>query len=204
MSDAEIDSTAPDTAVPPLDVQISIFEQTNEHMRVTEMKSLQIASVHVTVVGIALSVAFSRSEPLPGYIMAAILFSLAAMSYISFAIQDWYRAWKAHYVRCAAATWSRFDVDRRCVPYWLRTAHYDAAKRERVSVDNWLAQCTLYIARILATAGLVALATNGLSGVHPHRVGYVVAFCVGLVAVAYIEIKLYRLLESKNAMLREP
>jgi hypothetical protein len=72
-----------------------------------------------------------------------------------------------------------------------------------MSVDNWLAQCTIYIARLLAGGGVVVLIAKSL--VH-HKIlaGYGIACLLAAVVVIFVEVSIYRLLESKNRMLREP
>jgi hypothetical protein len=116
-----------------------VFKETNAHLRSTDRKSLLVTGAYISLFSLFLSsVALGRwsdsSLPSPWILIAVQGFFLAIGSCI-FVMQQWYRAWKEHYIDVCVEIRKQFMPelpDSGILPYWL--CH--EVPESRISIDN--------------------------------------------------------------------
>ncbi len=121
-----------------------IFKETNSHIRATDRKSLIVTGAYIGLFTIFLSsiakTGGTGSPPSPWLQVAVQGFFLVVGSCI-YLMQQWYRAWKEHYIDVCLEIRIRFlpEADYPgLLPYWLR--HH--TPESRVSIDNLLKYLT--------------------------------------------------------------
>ena len=132
---------------PDMEFLKEVFKETNSHLRATERKSLVVTGAYIGLFSIFLS-SFANIDgtgysPSPWLQVAVQVFFLIVGSCI-YLMQQWYRAWKEHYIDVSFEISKRFmpEADYRdLLPYWLRVD----SKGSRISIDNLLKYLTATI-----------------------------------------------------------
>jgi len=131
---------------------IEIFKEIGAHIRTTEQKSLMVTGAYIGLFSIFLSNLINSCLGLSqlnfSWLAVAIQFFFLLMGTCIYIMQQWYRAWKEHYVDVSLRIRTKFITDEsmsenydKMLPYWLRKEWSGS----RISVDNLLKFVTLII-----------------------------------------------------------
>ena len=144
-----------------------VFKETNAHIRATDRKSLFVTGAYISLFSIFLSsVAFGRwsgSLPTSPWVQVAVQGFFLVVGSCIFVMQQWYRAWKEHYLDVCLEIRKQFMPDVDCpgiLPYWLR----QGVPASRISIDNLLKTLTAAVNFVL-----VFLICHDLMDVIPNR-----------------------------------
>ena len=122
-----------------------IFRETNAHIRATDRKALGVSGAFIGLFSVYLSsVAVGRWSG-PG--AQALAVQIAAQTFFLvvgiciYIMQQWYRAWKEHYIDVCMNIRKQFMPEQDypgLLPYWLR----HESTESRMSIDNLLKNLT--------------------------------------------------------------
>jgi FtsH-binding integral membrane protein len=143
---------------------IEVFKETGAHIRVTERKSLIVTGSYIGLFSIFLSSLVNTclsGQASPG---SALNLNISWLSVVIqsfflligtciYIMQQWYRAWKEHYLEVSLRIRQKLIKDsdmedddfKLLLPYWLRRESSDS----RISIDNLLKYVTVIINFIL-------------------------------------------------------
>jgi hypothetical protein len=121
-----------------------LFREINAHIRATDQKSLSVTGAYMGLFSVYLTtVAIGRwevSQVSPWVEVAIQVFFLCVGTCI-YVMQQWYRAWKEHYIDVCLNIRKYFMPDAEDIailPYWLRHGPVES----RMSIDNVLKYLT--------------------------------------------------------------
>jgi len=123
-----------------------VFKEANSHIRATDRKSLAVSGAFIGLFSIYLSsVAVGRwsnnSDSLTLVVHVAVQAFFLSIGICIYIMQQWYRAWKEHYIEICLNIRKQFMPDSDypgVLPYWLR----HELPESRMSVDNLLKSLT--------------------------------------------------------------
>lgn len=128
-----------------------IFSEAGAHIRTTERKSLILTGAYIGMFSIFLSsiakTCLSGSPIALSWVSVAIQLFFLLIGTCIFVMQQWYRAWKEHYLKVSLHIRREFMDDNsisnedKFLPYWLRGYSRDS----KISVDNLLKLLTVII-----------------------------------------------------------
>lgn len=132
----------------------TLFKVVNDHMRTTERKYLIITGAFIGLFSILVSTALvgwpasGGQQQRPFFSLAVHLFLLVTGSFV-YVMQNWYRAWKEHYLDVSLAIRQKLlpDSEEEVLPYWLRRE----VPERPLSVDNLLKLLTIVVNLLLVT-----------------------------------------------------
>lgn len=130
---------------------IEVFKESNSHIRATDRKSLIVTGAYISLFSLLLtSVAARRGSELPPspWVQIAVHGFFLVVGSCIFVMQQWYRAWKEHYIDVCLEIRKEFlpDLDRPgIVPFWLRRE----VPESRISIDNLLKHLTAAVNFVL-------------------------------------------------------
>lgn len=162
------------------------FKETNSHIRATDRKSLAVSGAFIGLFSVYLSsIAHGRWGATA---VEALAVQIAAQCFFLFVgicvyiMQQWYRAWKEHYIEVCLNIRRHFlpEADYPgLLPYWLRHESRDS----RMSIDNVLKYLTGVVNLVL----LFILSYDVLEIITNHNLAIlvVVALVCAFVAVIY-------------------
>jgi hypothetical protein len=132
-----------------------VFAEIGAHIRTTERKSLVVTGSYIGLFSVFLSTlahtCLTGSSIKISWIGVAIQSFFLLIGTCIYVMQQWYRAWKEHYLEVSLAIRKEFINDERMshneriLPYWLRRE----VPASRLSVDNVLKYVTVVINFIL-------------------------------------------------------
>ena len=163
-----------------------LFKITNDHIRTTERKYLVVTVAFIGLFSVLLSTmpfgvhAGSDVPPWSTQSLAAqgLLLVMGSFVYI---MQNWYRAWKAHYLDVCLAIHQHVgkDVPVRLLPYWLRRE----IPENRFSVDNLLKLLTIGVNLLLVA--LICAHLTVIFESHATSIGASVVLAVSYLCFLY-------------------
>lgn len=131
-----------------------VFEEANAHIRENDRKSLLVTGVYVSLFSLFVGSLMRTTSPpaLEGWpsVLAQAFFLI--IGGCVFILQQWYRAWKMHYLEiCQKLTQHFFPADdfeavRDMLPYWLRPKF----RSSRISVDNMFQYLVFLVNTVIA------------------------------------------------------
>jgi len=164
-----------------------VFTETGAHIRATDRKSLVVTGSYIGLFSIFLSTlahtCLTGSSLTLSWLGVAIQSFFLLVGTCIYVMQQWYRAWKEHYIEVSLAIRKEFLNDERMTsndkifPYWLRRG----VPGSRLSVDNILKYVTVVINFIL-----VVLISYQVLELHQNR--NLAILIVVLIILAYIGI----------------
>jgi hypothetical protein len=164
------------------DFLIEVFKETNSHIRATDRKSLLVTGAYISLFSLFLSSVsigrWSDSTPPPPWVQIGVQGFFLMVGSSIFVMQQWYRAWKEHYIDVCIEIRKKFmpEVEHLIVlPYWLRYEMYES----RISIDNLLKYLTTAVNFVL-----VFLICYDLMNILPNR--NLAILIVAAVILAYV------------------
>src|ERR1041385_915587 len=149
------------------DFLIEVFKESNSHIRATDRKSLIVTGAYISLFSLLLtSIAARRGSDLPPsspWVEIAVHGFFLIVGSCIFVMQQWYRAWKEHYIDVC------FEIRKLLLPeaeppgllpYWLRHKMPDS----RISIDTLLKYLTAAVNLVL-----LFLMCYDLMGLVPNR-----------------------------------
>ncbi len=134
---------------------IKVFTEVGAHIRATDRKSLTVTGAYVGLFSIFLSTlaqtCLTGSQITFSWLAVAIQTFFLLVGTCIYVMQQWYRAWKEHYIDVSLAIRKQFFDDDRMLsnektfPYWLRRE----VPGSRIAIDNILKHVTVVINFIL-------------------------------------------------------
>jgi len=122
-----------------------VFKETNSHIRATDRKALAVSGAFIGLFSVYISsVALGRWS---GSGVEALAVQIAVQTFFLivgiciYVVQQWYRAWKEHYIDVCMNIRKQFMPDQDypgLLPYWLR---HESAE-SKMSIDNVLKNLT--------------------------------------------------------------
>lgn len=127
-----------------------VFNETNAHLRNTEQKSMMVTGGYIALFSLMYT-SFVKDGSLlenqPWVEILGLVFFMFIGSCIHI-LQQWYRAWKVHYIEVCIEIRKQFitnDENLNVLPYWLRTSE----SATNISIDNILKYLTIIINLII-------------------------------------------------------
>ena len=128
---------------------MQVFTETGAHIRATDRKSLIVTGSYIGLFSIFLSslaqTCLTGSPITFSWLSVAIQTFFLLVGTCIYIMQQWYRAWKEHYLEVSLAIRKEFVDDNRIssndkiLPYWLRRE----VPESRISIDNLLKHVTV-------------------------------------------------------------
>lgn len=124
---------------------LTVFSETNEHMRNAEQKQLTVTGAYFGIVAVvisllpggAITLLAARAESALLYLFMTIVGCCV------FIYQAWCRVWKEHYLRVVCRIAKTWDLPDEMVPYWLREApEISKSIAFKANVDNIIVYLT--------------------------------------------------------------
>lgn len=119
------------------DFLFAVFGETNEHIRATDEKKVLISGSFIAFMGVVVAIIIDKTTTSWIYLVFS-LFMLLVGSCV-FAIQLWYRMWKRHYLEICYNIASKFSLEEKFLPVWLRIHKV----KRKFSADNLLILITM-------------------------------------------------------------
>jgi len=173
-----------------------VFKETGSHIRTTERKSLIVTGAYIGLFSVFLSSiaknCLSGSPVTLSWLSVAIQFFFLLIGTCIYVMQQWYRAWKEHYLDVSLKIRREFIDDKsvnnneQILPYWLRKERPES----RISIDNLLKFLTIIINFIL-----VVLISYQILELHKNLnlsvliVVLIIVSYIGIIALAQNRIK---------------
>lgn len=170
---------------PDRDFLREVFKEANSHIRATDRKSLFVTGAYISLFSLFLSSAVAgrwsvAPSPTPWAQAAVQAFFLVVGSCI-FVMQQWYRAWKEHYIDVCFEIRKVLmpEVDPPSVlPYWLRHGLPDS----RISIDNLLKYLTTGVNFLL----VFLICYDFMTGIANKNLAILIVTAVVLAYLAFI------------------
>ncbi|MES9975096.1 MAG: hypothetical protein ABW094_12610 [Candidatus Thiodiazotropha sp.] len=125
-----------------------VFKEINSHIRATERKSLIITGAYIAFFSVLLSMVSKQTatgaEENTQWLQVAIQAFFLIVGSCIYVMQQWYRAWKEHYIDVCLEIRKQFlpNTDYPGIlPYWLQRN----VPESRMSIDNLLKHLTASI-----------------------------------------------------------
>ncbi|PKQ15556.1 MAG: hypothetical protein CVT67_09055 [Actinobacteria bacterium HGW-Actinobacteria-7] len=171
-----------------------LFAEINEHLRATDTKHVQVSIGYLGAMSIVASIIAQRPSELTTNSLANVIaYSLViAIGIAAYSAQEWYRAWKLHYIDCACGLMCKCKISDDHRPSWLRREKGQSKAAVslpfvRGNFDNALHYLTA--AFTLVFAGLL-----GAVLLDPWSLGFlVVAFVADLMVLVLVLIRFHDL-----------
>ena len=167
------------------DFELETFRQVNEHMRATDRKYWITSGAYISLFILfmsrltesdIISATPDSKEMFQSLKSLASHFFIGTFGLLVYLMQDWYRAWKEHYLEVLHVLRVKLYPDQnnnKYLPFWLR----QKTNEQPVSVDNSLKLLTF----ILNTCFMILVCIE-LTNIFPNKIGYGLA---GLGAILY-------------------
>ncbi len=130
---------------------IEVFKESNSHIRATDRKSLVVTGAYISLFSLLLTSLLRRGPDglqSPSWAEIAVLAFFLLIGSCIFVMQQWYRAWKEHYIRVCFEirhhVLPKFEPDG-VLPYWLR----HQMPQSIISIDNLLKHLTAVVNIVL-------------------------------------------------------
>ncbi len=134
---------------------VAVFTATSSHIIATDRKSLIVTGSYIGLFSIfltGLTHSCFTEEPITfSWLAVAIQMFFLVVGTCIYVMQQWYRAWKEHYLEVSLAIRKVFIDDEqmssndKILPYWLKRE----VPESRIAVDNLLKHVTVIINFIL-------------------------------------------------------
>jgi hypothetical protein len=177
-----------------------VFTETGAHIRATDRKSLAVTGAYIGLFSIFLSTlahtCLTGSSITFSWLSVAIQTFFLLVGTCIYVMQQWYRAWKEHYLEVSLAIRKEFINDERMssnhtmFPYWLRRG----VPESRISIDNILKHLTVAINFIL-----VLLISYQVLELHQNRnLAILIVILIVLVYIGMLFVTQIRIRKGRN------
>ena len=180
-----------------------VYKDVGAHIRATDRKSLFVTGIYIGLFSVFLSslarTCISGSPINFSWLSVAIQLFFLIIGTFVYVMQQWYRAWKEHYLdvclRIRQKIINENDIGNieKALPYWMR----GEVPESRISIDNLLKYLTVTINLII-----VVLISYEIFELHQNRslsillVVLLIFIYIGVIAITQNRIKRNYLLKS--------
>jgi len=123
-----------------VDFLLSVFEESNEHIRATDEKNILIASSFVALIAVMMAILMDKISIISWTYFVFSLF-IIIIGFCILMLQLWYREWKEHYLDICREITLNFNLEDKLLPFWLRKTSINTV----FSADKFLLLITFLI-----------------------------------------------------------
>lgn len=141
---------------------MEVFKESNSHIRDTDKKSITVTCAYIALCSILwggfLRLGGDLQSISGSWQFLFFLIFLLGMGLVVFSMQQWYRAWKNHYIEVCHEIREKFmpiltEDSEKALPYWIRKK----IPVNRFSIDNLFMYSTFLINAIICIAVFIEL-----------------------------------------------